>query len=103
MDYTCCAMRALKILERHGFADLPQPTISDQALANCREELTDERLEYLGERYRSLAIYQMDIPFHKYLNHPDQFDRMAKMVRDGGCLSLYGRIGGQTVILHTMN
>lgn len=58
------------------------PTISDDALAHCRQVLTDERLDYLGERFRRLAIrYWTGAEFHQYLLHPEALDAEADRKR----------------------
>jgi len=71
------------IKEKRGWmGDRYSPVISDQALAHCRQVLTDERLEYLGDRYRRLAIrYWTGVDFHKYLLYPEALDAEADRKR----------------------
>jgi len=76
-------IETLQILERHGFLD-PEisPVISDEALASCRRMLTDEYLDYMGYRYRRLAIrFWTGAEFHQYLLHPEALDAEADRKR----------------------
>ena len=64
-----------RVMEEKGWL---APVISAEALAGCREVLTDERLDYLGERYRRLGIrYWTGVEFHKYLLHPEALEAEA--------------------------
>lgn len=58
------------------------PVISDEALASCRAEITDEWLDFMGERYRRLAIrYWTGVEFHKYLFYPEVLECEADKLR----------------------
>ena len=61
------------------------PVISDEALealAGCRRVLTDEYLDYMGNRYRRLAIgYWTGVSFYSYLIHPETLEAEADRKR----------------------
>ena len=58
------------------------PTISHEALASCRAIITDEWLDFMGERYRRLAIrYWTGVEFQKYLFYPEVLQREADKKR----------------------
>jgi hypothetical protein len=58
------------------------PTISDEALASCRAIITDEWLDFMGERYRRLGIrYWTGVEFHKYLLCPEVIEAEAEKKR----------------------
>jgi len=78
--------------------------LSNESLASCREILTDERLDYLADRYLMHSVrHYTGVPFHKYLNHPDQFDRMAEYMRHGRPLVVEQTVGDDVFVPHTMN
>lgn len=78
--------------------------LSNESLASCREILTDERLDYLADRFLMHSVrHYTGIPFHKYLDHPDEFDRMADYMRKGLPLVVKQTVGDTVLIPHTMN
>lgn len=58
------------------------PVISQEALASCRAEITDEWLDFMADRYRRLAIrYWTGVEFHKYLFYPEVLECEADKKR----------------------
>lgn len=78
------------------------PVISDEALANCRRVLTDEYLDYMGNRYRRLAIgYWTGVSFHSYLIHPETLEAEADKKRRYLAMRLTVRGCNQGVVVTT--
>ena len=70
-------MKTLNILPQQGC-----PVISQEALASCRAIITDEWLDFMGDRYRRLAIrYWTGVEFHKYLFYPEVLEAEADKKR----------------------
>lgn len=58
------------------------PEISAEALAGCRQIITDEWLDFMGERFRRLGIrYWTGAEFHKYLFYPEVLECEADKKR----------------------
>lgn len=80
------------------------PTIGNESLAACREILTDERLDYLADRYITRSVrHYTGVPFHKYLHHPEHFDRMAEHMRKHKQVQVELKTDSGTFVAHTMN
>lgn len=75
--------------------------VSDEALAHCRQVLTDQRLDYMAERFRRLAIrYWTGAEFHKYLLYPETLE--AEADRKRGYVAFRVRhCGGDSVVATT--
>ena len=68
-----------RVMEEKGWL---APVVSDEALAGCRRVLTDEYLDYMGNRYRRLAIgYWTGVSFYSYLIHPETLEAEADRKR----------------------
>lgn len=78
------------------------PTISDEALASCRTIITDEWLDFMGERFRRLGIrYWTGVEFHKYLLCPEVIEREADKKR--GYLAGHLLCGDRSYVIYTAN
>ncbi len=76
--------------------------VSDEAVTSCRQVLTDERLDYLGERYRRPAIrYWTGVEFHKYILFPDSIDAEADRKRQ--FVAFRAICGGHNLVVTTTN
>jgi hypothetical protein len=93
----------LKALRRVFEPDCRQ--ISNEALANCREIFTDERLEYLADRYcRQGVRCWTGVPFHKYLLYPHEFDMMVSRISAyDHILAIEAMERGKRLVVSTVN